>query len=603
MTTAKPGLESVMPKSAQALVSRPGLSRAGGLVTLAIAGAGLAGLATTTRVTAAPDAALPVACAPDNGGLTLPPGFCATVFADHLGHARHLAVAADGTVYVNTWHSEDYFPKGSTPAGGLIVALKDRDGDGVADVIERFGPALARGGNGGTGIALWHGALYAEETGTIVRYAMQPGQMAPAGPAQIVLSGLVLGGDHPMHPFVIDGAGTLLVNSGSATNTCESPNRQPGAKGADPCIEQQTRGGIWAYRADQLGQRFSAAERWATGIRNTGGMAFDSAGRLFATQHGRDQLSQNWPALYTAEQGIELPSEILFSPTRGADFGWPTCYFDGPQGRHVLAPEYGGDGGHTQGRCAGKTLPVVAFPGHWAPNDVAIYTARAFPAAYAEGAFIAFHGSWNRAPAPQGGYQVVFQPLKDGKPAGAWIRFADGFAGAYREPGRAAHRPAGLAVGPDGALYIADDVRGTIWRVTYRGPADTPLVPAPEAAIKSALTVGDAFSGAPPVAPPGSSAEEVALGQRIYFGEARGGTCAGCHGSDGRGSAAGASLVGPGYLWSDGSPAGLAATITAGVAHPKKGGGGMPALGGVPLDAHDVKAVAAYVWTLGHHAG
>lgn len=542
-------------------------------------------------------------CAADNGGLTLPPGFCATVFADHLGHARHLTVATDGTVYVNTWDTADYFPHAPAPAGGLIVALKDRDGDGVADVIERFGPTPQRGGQGGTGIALWHGALYAEDGGTIVRFPMKPGQMSPAGPSELVLSGLVMGGDHPMHPFVIDNSGTLLVNSGSATNTCEHPNRQPGARGAEPCVEQQTRGGIWAYRADALGQHFSPAERWATGIRNTGGMALDSAGRIFATQHGRDQLSQNWPALYSGEQGAELPNEILLSPFKGADFGWPTCYFDSVQGRHVLAPEYGGDGGHIQGRCATKTMPVAAFPAHWAPNDVAIYTTKGFPAAYAQGAFIAFHGSWNRAPAPQGGYLVAFQPLKDGKPSGQWIRFADGFAGAYREPGRATHRPAGLTVGPDGALYIADDVRGTIWRVTYHGSADAALAEAPRAAITSALTSGDAFSGGPPAVPPGSSADEVALGQRIYFGETKGGTCVGCHGSDGRGSAAGGSLVGPAYQWSDGSVAGLAATITAGVTHPKKASGGMPALGGAPLDAGDVRAVAAYVWTLGHRAG
>ena len=547
---------------------------------------------------AAASAPAPQDCAPDNGGLTLPPGFCATIFADHLGHARHLAVAADGTVYVNTWYYPDYFPDTSAPTGGFLAALQDRDGDGVADRIERFGSTVRRGGQGGTGIALWNGALYAEEGDSILRYALTPGAAVPSGAGETVVSGLVMKGDHPMHPFVIDKAGLLLVNSGSASNTCESPNRQPGAKGEDPCTEQLTRGGIWAYRADKLAQVFSPAERWATGIRNTGGMAFDSAGRVFATQHGRDQLSQNWPALYSGEQGAELPSEILFSPFKGADFGWPTCYYDGQ--RHVLAPEYGGDGGKTQGRCAGKTPIIGAYPAHWAPNDVAIYTAKRFPATYAEGAFIAFHGSWNRAPAPQDGYLVAFQPLKDGKPSGTWIRFADGFAGDYREPGRAAHRPAGLAVGPDGALYIADDVRGTIWRVTYNGAADAPLTAAPRATVKSALTTGDPFSGKPPLAPPGSNAEEVALGQRIYFGELKGGTCSGCHGSDGRGSSAGGGLIGPAYQWSDGSLEGLAATIRAGVTKPKKASGGMPALGGAPLDEADVRAVAAYVWTLGH---
>jgi glucose/arabinose dehydrogenase len=555
---------------------------------------GLAMLPGNGRVAAAQEPAR--TCAPDNGGLTLPPGFCATVFADHLGHTRHLTVAADGTVYVNTWDSEDYFPHAPAPAGGFVLALKDRDGDGVADVTERFGSTPARHGQGGTGIALWHGALYAEEGDTIVRFPMRAGQMYPAGDGELVLSGLVLGGDHPMHPFVIDAAGTLLVNSGSATNTCEHPNRQPGAKGADPCIEQQTRGGIWAYRADRLNQHFSPAERWATGIRNTGGMAFDSAGRLFATQHGRDQLGQNWPALYTTQQGVELPAEILFSPFKGADFGWPTCYFDPGQWKQVLAPEYGGDGGHMQGRCAGKQVPLAAYPAHWAPNDVTIYTGHQFPAAFAQGAFIAFHGSWNRAPAPQDGYLVAFQPLKDGKPSGKWIRFADGFAGQYREPGRATHRPAGLAVGPDGALYIADDVRGTIWRVTYQGPADAPLGDAPRATFLSALSPPET----PAAIPPGSSADEVARGRRIYMGEDKGGTCLGCHGSDGRGSSAGAALTGPAWLWSDGSVAGLAATITKGVAQPKKASGGMPALGGAALDAADVHAVAAYVWTLGH---
>lgn len=558
-------------------------------------------LATGLATASAPRAVQPAAggaapaCAPDNGGLTLPPGFCATVFADNLGHARHLAVAADGTVYVNTWSGRYFRNAPPAPAGGFVVALRDRDGDGVADSTERFGKTEAGGGHGGTGIALWRGALFVEEHDTIVRYPLRSGQLTPVGAGQTVLGGLPLSGDHPMHPFGIAADGTLLVNSGSASNTCESPNRQPGAKGQDPCEEARTRGGIWAYRADRTGQMFDAAGRWASGIRNTGGIAFDSAGRVFATQHGRDQLGQNWPALYSQQQGEDLPSEILLSPTKGADYGWPTCYFDGS--RHVLAPEYGGDGGKTQGRCADKTMPVAAYPAHWAPNDVAIYTGRTFPAAYAQGAFIAFHGSWNRAPGPQDGYLVAFQPLKDGKVAGPWVRFADGFAGGFKEPGRAVYRPAGLAVGPDGALYMADDRRGRIWRVTYRGAADAPLAAAPAATIAAVASLSPAPGSA---LPPGFTAEQVALGRRIYTGEARGGTCAGCHGSDGRGSSAGPGLTGPRYLWSDGTVAGLAGTITAGVASPKASNGAMPALGGAPLAPDDVTAVAAYVWTLGH---
>src|SRR5208282_504995 len=121
-----------------------------------------------------------------------------------------------------------------------------------------------------------------------------------------------------------------------------------------------------------------------------------------------------------------------------------------------------------------------------APNDLTIYHGTRFPEGYRGGAFIAFHGSWNRAPLPQGGYNVVFQPLADGKPTAKFVVFADGFAGAVKEPGEAAHRPSGLAVGPDGALYISDDSHGRIWRVTFQGDvATTVVVPAASPRIET----------------------------------------------------------------------------------------------------------------------
>jgi glucose/arabinose dehydrogenase len=166
-------------------------------------------------------------------------------------------------------------------------------------------------------------------------------------------------------------------------------------------------------------------------------------------------------------QGANEPAEELVQLERGADYGWPYCYFDLGQQKLVLAPEYGGDG-KTVGLCADKRAPIAAFPAHWAPNDLLLYDGHQFPAAYQGGAFIAFHGSG--APV-QAGYNVVFQPLANGKASGPFVVFADGFAGAVKLPDRAAHRPSGLAVGPDGALYISDDRRGRIWRVTYRGPA------------------------------------------------------------------------------------------------------------------------------------
>lgn len=408
-------------------------------------------------------------CASDNGGLTLPAGFCATVFADSIGHARHMSVAPNGTVYVNTW-SGVYFGNDTPPPGGFLIALRDTTADGRADVIARFGDSVQSGGHGGTGIALYNGALYAESNDKILRYTLPAGSILPNAEPITVVDGLPLTGDHPAHPFAIDSSGGLYVNSGSATNACQVQNRTLQSKGHQPCTELNSRAGIWRYDANATGQHFSPAERYATGIRNAIGITVDATGlTVYATQHGRDQLAENWPKLYQPIQGANEPAEELVQLEKGADYGWPECYFDSTQKKLVLAPEYGGDGGTAVGPCATKKEPIATFPAHWAPNDVLLYNADLFPAQYRGGAFIAFHGSWNRAPSPQGGYNVVFAPFAGGKPTGSYELFADGFAGAVKQPDRAAHRPAGLAVGPNGELYIADDARGRIWRVAYIG--------------------------------------------------------------------------------------------------------------------------------------
>ena len=552
------------------------------------------------------------ACAGDNGGITLSPGFCATVFADNVGHARHMVVAPNGVVYVNTWSGRYYAntENAKAPDGGFLLALQDTTGSGRADKVVRFGPGVESGNAGGTGIAIYNGALFAETNDRIVRYALPPGAIAPTGAPEVVVSGLPLTGDHPMHPFKIDAQGALYVDLGSATNACQRQNRIPNSPGIQPCTELETRAGIWRYDANRTGQQFSPAERFATGLRNGEGIAFDAAGRIFATQHGRDQLRENWSALYTAEQGANEPAEELVQLERGADFGWPYCYFDLSQQKLVLAPEYGGDGGKAIGPCAGKRAPVAAFPAHWAPNDLAIYDGQQFPAPYRGGAFIAFHGSWNRAPAPQGGYNVVFQPLADGKATGNYVVFADGFAGASKEPGRAAHRPSGLAVGPDGALYVSDDQRGRIWRIVFRGgTAVTAIAPAPAPAGGSASTAaagppegvhpdaGSQIASLP--VPAGATPADVALGSRIYGA----GTCAGCHGSDAKGTPLGPDLTGAKWLWGDGSVQSIAKIITDGVPNPKEFRSPMPPMGGTQLSASEVSAVADYIWALGHGSG
>ena len=549
------------------------------------------------------------ACPADNGGITLPPGFCATVFADNLGHARQMAFGPDGVLYVNTW-SGRYYHNDKVPAGGFLIALK---GDGRADVIERFGDGVAQGSAGGTGIRIYKNALYAEQNDKIIRYPLPTDGIAPKEQPQVILSGLPITGDHPMHPFTIDGEGRLFVDLGSATNSCQLQNRIANSPGHQPCTELETRAGIWLYDANKKDQHFSPAERYATGLRNGEGFAFNSAGRLFVTQHGRDQLSQNWPRFFTAAQSAELPAEQIVQLEKGADYGWPQCYYDQLQNKLVLAPEYGGDGKQV-GVCAEKQGPVAAFPGHWAPNDLLVYAGNAFPRGYRGGAFVAFHGSWNRAPEPQGGYNVVFQPLADGKAAGPFVVFADGFAGAVKEPGQAAFRPSGLAMGPDGALYISEDVHGRIWRVTYHGAPDAAPAAAPAPRV-AGLTSGEPGppEGMHPDAgrtvlaslpvPPGATADQVALGDRIFHGEVDGGTCTGCHGSDARGSPQAPSLIDGKWLHSDGSLQRITRTIMDGVPKPKNYEVPMPPRGGAPLTDSEVTAVAAYVWAISHPDG
>ena len=567
----------------------------------------------SARAAAAATAASTDSC--PNAGLKLPPGFCATVFADRLGHTRHLVAADNGVVYVNTW-SGRYYGGQPTPAGGFLIALRDTTGSGEADVIQRFGPTAEEGGKGGTGIALYRGALYAEESDRIERYTLAPGAIVPQGKPQTIVARLPLSGDHPMHPFAINADGTMYVDVATATNSCQERNRQFDSPGIKPCAELETRGGIWVYDANKTGQEFSAAHRYATGIRNAEGIVFAANGQdVYATQHGRDQLHQNFPALYKAEEEATQPAEELVRVRKGGDYGWPECYYDEIQGRLVLAPEYGGDGGKAVGVCARKLAPIASFPAHWAPNAAVIYTGKSFPAHYHDGVFIAFHGSWDRAPYPQGGYNVVFQALPAEGPAGRCEIFADGFAGAIKEPGGAEHRPTGLAVGVDGSLYISDDQRGRIYRVTYRGgtaSADSAVTPCPpkDAGAGSPTSAAarppegeHANAGASaallPI-PAGSSRRAVELGDDVFHGRSGGAGCTGCHGTDASGTPLGPPLLGHRWIWGDGSYQSLEKIIREGVPQPKQYRAPMPPMGGAQLTDEQLSAVAAYVWGLSH---
>lgn len=384
--------------------------------------------------------------------LDLPDGFKAITVVEKLGANRHIAVNSNGDIYIKLDKLKDN--------KGIYVL---REINGKYEVIKSFGDYS------GTGIAIKNGYLYASSNSEIFRYKMVNNEVTDPDHPEKIVTGLVDHGEHNAKSITLDDAGNIYVNIGAPSNACQVTDRTKGSPGQDPCPILQTAGGIWQFKVDKLNQSYDQGVHYSTGSRNIVGLNWnDNINELYGMQHGRDQLSQLFPNLYSDEQNAELPAEEFLEIRKGNDFGWPYCYYDQFQKKLVLGPEYGGDG-KKQGRCADKDLPILAFPGHWAPNDLLFYTGKMFPAKYYNGAFIAFHGSWNRAPLKQAGYFVVFVPMKDGKPSGDYEIFANGFMGSkfIMGPGQAKYRPCGLAQGPDGALYISDDVQGRIWKIVY----------------------------------------------------------------------------------------------------------------------------------------
>lgn len=397
-----------------------------------------------------------LAYAADNGSIKLPEGFKAVIVADNLGNARHLTVRENGDVYVKL---------GTPSNGGALVALRDTNADGKADIREYFTS------EGGTGVAIHQGYLYYSSNNEVFRRKFSGEELIPSGTEELILI-LPQQGQHGAKPLAFDGDGNMYVTIGAPSNSCQDPDRQAGVPGQDPCPLLDEHAGIWKFSASQKGQRFADGSRYATGIRHAVGISWNNANNtLYTMQHGRDQLHEHWPAIYSEEQSAELPAEEMLEIQEGDDFGWPYCYYDHIKNKKVLNPEYGGDG-DSVGRCSSKEDPVIAFPGHWAPNGLTFYEGSQFPASYRHGAFIAFHGSWNRAPLPQQGYKVVFVPFANGKPDGNYEEFATEFAndgGPVNDGANVEFRPCGVAVGPDGTLYISDSVKGRIWRVVYTG--------------------------------------------------------------------------------------------------------------------------------------
>ncbi len=387
--------------------------------------------------------------------LDLPEGFKAYVVAESLGAGRHIAVNDNGDIYVSLR---------SINNGGGIVALRDTNNDIEADIIEYFGDYP------GTGIGLHKDHLYFGSDLEVMRYPLQNGNLLPDPNPEIIATGFPDQNQHAVKPFTFDNEGHMYVNVGAPSNACMEQMRTKGSPGMDPCPQLERQAGIWRFEDDTPNQdQMKDAYRYATGLRNSVALDWNhNSGHLYVIQHGRDQLHQFFPDMYSEEENALLPAEEFFLIEEGADGGWPYCYYNQIENKKLLAPEYGGDRTKTD-RCEEKTDPVMAFPGHIAPNDLVFYTGDQFPERYKNGAFIAFHGSWNRSPLEQRGYYVVFVPFEGAYPSGDWEIFADNFdrVDEVMSPGDAVYRPCGVAEGPDGSLYVVDSKDGKVWNIRY----------------------------------------------------------------------------------------------------------------------------------------
>lgn len=407
--------------------------------------------------------------------LTLPPGFHASIVADGLGSIRHLAFSRDGNLYVSTnvkkggalpqnvYIATD---QSKAPASTGIIAIH-LNAQHVADKVVHFGDVV-----NGTGLRVHGDYLYASSPGAVYRFVLHEGALVPGAAPQTVVTGIPDEG-FPNRMLALDDSGHLFVSVGGVSNICIPADTPKDAVpvGLRPCPALANRAGIWRFAAGKTDQDFARdGTRIATGLRDSDSL--DWAGPqegLYVVMHGRNGTSDTWPGLkkFGGESSV---SEEMHQVKDGANFGWPYTYYDGPRDRRLVAPEYGGDGNKvTDERIYDK--PAMTFPAHSAPLDLAFYHGSMFPAPYRNGAFVALHGGSGPDLADgHNGYEVDFVPFGGtGKP-GAPTAFATGFAGPLasdRNVSKAAYRPAGLAIGPDGALYIADSEKGRIWRISY----------------------------------------------------------------------------------------------------------------------------------------
>ncbi|HYU73904.1 MAG TPA: PQQ-dependent sugar dehydrogenase [Ktedonobacteraceae bacterium] len=336
----------------------------------------------------------------------LPAGFHANVFYAGLSSPRFMTFGPGGTLFV------------ANRGSGSIIALSDPNSTGQATNKR----VVVSGLDDPTSVVFYQGSLYVGEQSQITRFTLGPGQQVTS--KQIVVPHLPTGGNHGTRTVLVGPDGNLYVSIGSTCNNCVE---------SDP-----HRAAVWIYHLDGSGGRL-----YARGLRNAVGMAINPwNNQVWVTNNGRDLLGDN------------TPPETIYALHDGGNYGWPFCHAG-----DIIDPELG-----HPGDCNGVVQPLIKMQAHSAPLGLAFYTASQFPRRY-HGLFVAFHGSWNRS-IPTG-YKVVYIPLNGrGEITGPAQDFATGW---FLDNNDAVGRPVGLAVGPDGALYVSDDKAGMIYRITYGG--------------------------------------------------------------------------------------------------------------------------------------
>jgi glucose/arabinose dehydrogenase len=399
-------------------------------------------------VAAAPLGAQSRACDGYFTPLVVPAGSCVRLFADTLGPVRQIIVHPSGQLVA------------ALDAAPGLVRLYDRDRDGRADQIIRFGP-----GQGGTGVTWRSDWLYFAADSGVIRYRWPATAEAPDSEGEWLIRDLPVGEyerANTMKGIAVGADGRVYLSIGSETDNCQVRNEEPRSPGRFPCPELSRRAGIWRLSPPAAPGGTWTMERFATGLRNAAALAIDPAtGRLWALTHGRDLLNRLWG--WDDSTAANQPAEMLEQIVQNGDYGWPYCQGNWTRRSTILirAPEYASQAGID---CTLKTLPVMGFAGHWTPMAIAVVNSTAASVPH-PGLFIAFHGSRSRSPLPEDGHFVVFVPLdSNSRPSGDFRIILHSSA----PPGSL--RPAGVAVTIDGYIYVTDDEHGRIYRIEPNSP-------------------------------------------------------------------------------------------------------------------------------------